>query len=195
MPTPEQANRPLVDPYFWFGLASAVAAVGAAVFAWVSSRVARQALQLEQQRELRRRPTLVPYLADGLCRYGQASRTYAFSLSISNPSDIDNSIALVELQIDYVIRDGILMSLKLPAGRAAEFGAGNLSLLVPPLRVDAHQTIAGWLVFELKEALIGNSRIDNYTVLLQDSHGATTRLEQAVIRELGNEDPRERLQN
>ncbi len=188
----EEQNA-LQDPYFWVAIGSTLAALLAALFAWMIWRLGKRSLQLAERQDLHRRPNLFIYLADGYCKFKEASRFLAFSISVSNPSDVDNSIALAELQIDYTLLSSVCMAVKIPlAGNlAAQFGRPGLTVLVPPVRIDAHQTVAGWVIFELKNSLVGESRIDSYTLLIRDSHGTTVKLEHAIIRELADEEAKE----
>jgi len=189
---PAQPQSALHDPYFWVAVASALAAWFATLFAWKSQRLSKKTLKLAEQQDLRCRPNLVLYLVDGHCKFKETSRVLAFSMSVSNPSDADNSIALVELQVDYTTPSDVRMAVKIPlAGNlAAQFGSTGLTILVPPVRIDAHQTLAGWVMFEVNNSLLGESRVDSYSLLITDSHGATAKIEHAIVRELADEKPR-----
>jgi hypothetical protein len=191
----DQSRSLFEDPSFWIAILSALGSCVAALFAWFSWTVAKNALKIEQGRELRQRPTLVPYLVDGFCKFVKGSRLFVFSVSLSNPSDVDNSVALIELRVDYTMKDGMFMSLKVPvtAKVADELGRGERKLLVPPLRIDAHQTISGLIFFEFNESLVRDSRIDAYTVLIQDAQGGVIKLEQTIVRELADETPEKRI--
>lgn len=117
-----------------------------------------------------------------------------FSISVSNPTDTNNSVSMIELQISYTTAEpaeGYCMAVKVPhhAPLAARFGQGA-DALEPPARVDAHQTIAGAALFEVKDALIGSGSIDSYSILVTDSHGHVSRVEQAIVRELADEEAR-----
>jgi len=96
---------------------------------------------------------------------------------------------LIELQVDYTIRYGICMSVKIPATpNAQNFLGPGPNVLLPPVSIEAHQTVVGWIMFELAESLVEGSRVDTYTVLLRDSHQNTTRIEQGIIREMADEE-------
>jgi hypothetical protein len=78
------------------------------------------------------------------------------------------------------------MTVKVPsaANIAKSFGNRNLTSLVAPVLVGAHQTIAGWAMFELSNEIVGRSEIQAYTVLLTDSHNEVTRLANTFVREM-----------
>jgi hypothetical protein len=139
--------------------------------------------------EHRRRPNLTVYLAKSFYKAKQQSRLLAFSVSVSNLSDADDSIAKIELQINYTTSDGMCMALRIPgdAKLVHEFGFKESPALIPPIRIDSHQTVAGWVFFELKEALLDDRRLESYVLLFQDTHGAVSKLEQAIIQGLVDE--------
>ena len=184
-------ERALKDPYLWVAVVSALGALVAAVFAWVSARAAKRSLELAEKQDQRRTPRLVLYLIDGYCQRIGSTRFLAFSVSVSNHSDIDNSVAQIELQVSYTTAaptKGFCMAVKVPHRSAlADRIRHNATILSPPLRIDAHQTIAGWVLFEVGDVLIGNGKIDDYAILVSDSHGQACRVEQAIVRELADE--------
>ncbi|MEC4685485.1 MAG: hypothetical protein VST71_07120 [Nitrospirota bacterium] len=172
--------------------ASVVAAWVAALFAYVSARTSKRALLLAEQQEKRRQPKLVPYLVDGYHKSISQDQfsIYAFSLSISNPSDIDNSIAQIEFQIAYTTATNAHMVVKVqhddnPIDR---FGGGDIKPFLIPESINAHLTIAGWAFFKIDDILIGNSDIDAYTLIFTDSHGAFSTLEPNMVREFADEE-------
>lgn len=178
------------DPSLWISTAAAVAAWIAVWFAYVSARTAARAFQLSNSQEERRRPQLVPYLADGYVRRRdrETGRVYAISLSVSNPTDSDNAVARVELQVRYTTQQHVQLTLKLPHDESlrAELNRPDLSTLTPPVRVNAHGTVAGWVFFGLTQAIIGDGVIEGYKVLLTDSHGAVSQVAPIIMRELAD---------
>jgi hypothetical protein len=77
-------------------------------------RTSRKCLRLAEAQDLRRRPTLVAYLADGYCKIDDRERLMAFSVSLTNPSDSNNGVGLIELQVDYLTETGVQMRIKIP---------------------------------------------------------------------------------
>jgi hypothetical protein len=170
-------------------IVSAVAAVGAAVFAYGSARTAKKSLDLAQQQEVRRRPRLVPHLAEGYSLQAPERRIYAVSLSVSNPTDTDNAVVRIELQIRYKTSAGILMTMRLSHddGLRKALARSDIQVLTPPFRVGAHDTAAGWALFELPAPAIGNREIDDYVVLLTDTHALTAEIEPGILRQIESE--------
>jgi hypothetical protein len=171
----------------WGPLASALAAWTAVLVSWKNARTAGGNLQLAEKQEQRRRPTLVPYLADGYSEAKGNHRLLAFSVSLSNPSDTNNSIAQIELALSYTTPTGVFMTMKLPVSVLGSATVGDVKLLEPPLKIDAHQSVSGWVFFEIKNELIKGCRLDTYILQFQDSHGHINSLEQAIVRELISE--------
>lgn len=97
---------------------AAAASLGSAIVAVLSVRTARRSLGLAQQQDARRRPRIDSYLRNGYARRDLDRRLYAVSLSLTNPSDADNSIAMLELEIRYRTPDGRVMTMRLPHDEA-----------------------------------------------------------------------------
>ena len=175
----------------WVSIGSALAAFAAAGFAYWSARSAHRAIRLAEQQELRRRPVLLLYLVDGYVHRHSAddSRFYAFLISISNRSDADNAIARLDLRISYRTSANFCAAVDIPAGatQAAPFGGQGQATVRVPLRIDAHQTMTGWVHFEIKNALLRDCNVDYYTILVTDTHGERSAVEASLVREFVDE--------
>ena len=165
---------------------SAVAAWVAVIFAYNGARTAKKSLDLSNQQETRRRPHFVPYMAEGYSRRTPDRRLYAVSLSLSNPTDSDNSIAKIELQVRYRTRDRIVMTIRLPHDETLHegFGRPNIQTFTVPFRVAAHDTTAGWVLFALPLSVIQDAEVDEYSVFLFDAHGIRAEIEPGILREI-----------
>jgi hypothetical protein len=150
-----------------------------------------KALRLAEQQEQRRKPLLSPYLMDGYVRTdpGNGNRVYAFLLSISNPTDSDNSVAGVDLRVTYKTREGVALTVKVRSDSELQRDFENRSgvPLPAPARVDAHQTILGWCFFQIHRAILEGAIIEDYLVVLIDSHGIEVSVKPIVVREYGDE--------
>jgi len=178
------------DTFSGSDIATAIAAWLALILSIFSIVISWKTQRLAQRQEERRKPILVPYFFDGYVRFNTDpfSRIYAFLVSVSNPSDSDNAVAEVDLQLTYTTQTGIQMKVKMRADPALEssFGDGSRSLQIPA-RVDAHQTVSGWTYFRVEEALLKGAVIDGYSVVLNDSHGNLVALEPIMVREYGDD--------
>jgi hypothetical protein len=179
------------DFSLWAAIASGVAALISAWFAYVNIRVQKRSLRLSEHEEERHRPHLVPYLIDGYVKFiaHEHLRVYGFSLSISNRSDTDDSVAQIELQLTYKALSGISIAVKTRHDNNLKkvFTGGNMTTLPIPLRIDAHQTIAGWVYFGVKEELFSGSAVDKFAIILTDSHDIVSTVEPIIVRELIDE--------
>jgi hypothetical protein len=176
------------DPSKFVEVATVGAAWLALVLSVLSFIISRKALLLSEQQEERRKPQLVPYLQDGYVRRDAEGRVYAFLLSVSNPTDSDNAVAAVDFQLIYTTKSNVRMTIKVPLHRetAKAFHDGTVLPLAIPLRLDAHQTVSGWAFFRVEDVLLGGAIVEEYTIVLTDSHGMKAQLEPILIREYGD---------
>ncbi|HUU26225.1 MAG TPA: hypothetical protein VM123_00300 [archaeon] len=179
------------DTYFWVAVASAIAAWAAALFAYLAARISKRSLRLAELQENRRQPKLVPYLSEAYYKkFSHEKYTiYAFFLSISNPSDIDNSIAYLEFKVKCALSKNNKMAIKVTHNPklSKNFGGDEVLPIYVPARIDAHQTITGWVFFRINDAFIDNYDFDSYTIIIKDSQNALSHLEPIIVRELADE--------
>ena len=181
----------LNDLSVWVSIVSALAAWVAAIFAYRSNLIAKRSLTLAEEQAKDRRPHLVPYLVDGFVRSftDWKNSLYAFSVSLGNRSDADNALANIELKLVYYKPNQPITTLLLPhdPGLRSRLGAGDTVAITRPQNIGAHQTIAGWVFFELDELLLDGVLIDSYEIRFTDSHGLQSKLEPIIIREVVDE--------
>lgn len=158
-----------------------------AIAAWVAlivsvrnARVSRRALALAETKAARETHELVLYHADATSERTATGRLLEVSTSISNPTDLANSISRVELVIAHLVGGSTLTRTVLPAERSDTVGAH----LVTPLRIDAHGTVAGTLQFIVPNDLIPREAIREYTLAITDAQGITSTLAVPYMREI-----------
>lgn len=177
----------LNEPAFWISIVSALAALLSAGFAYWSARTSKRMLRLAEGSEQRRQPKLVPHFAEGYCKVlpDLKKRAYVFAILINNPTDSANAVTRVELQVGYTTDSRDYMTLKLPHVNSEQQPAfPDHPLLRLPVRIDAHGSIVGSVMFDLDDALVERTRIDDFKLLITDSHNETTLLEPVIIRDL-----------
>lgn len=176
---------------FWVAVVSAVAAWVAALFAYLSARTSKRSLQLAEMQDKRRKPELIPYLSIAYYKPAPSDKysVYAFSISICNPSDIDNAIAFLELQVSYTLPEGTIMTLKVPHDPKLSINFNDIEHVhfTIPNPIGAHQTIAGWVFFNIDNTLITDFDIDSYKLVITDSHDVSCHLEPIIVREFVDE--------
>jgi len=52
-----------------------------------------------------------------------------------------------------------------------------------PVEIGAHQTVTGWGLFKYSEKILENKTIDNYKILIRDSHDVEVQLNPILIQE------------
>ena len=174
----------------WTEIVTAVAAVVALLIALLSLAVAWRAQQLVERQEMRRQPHLVPTLINGFRRTNANERhfSYAFFLSVSNPRDVDNAIAMIELRIAYTTQTNVLMTILLPLSPtdAHRFATGSGAVLNVPTRVAAHDTLSGWCYFGVDADVLNDARIESHAIILTDSQRQKSSVEPIIIQEYQN---------
>lgn len=133
-----------------------------------------QALRLAKSQDARRTPKITIYLTDALRRFEGPLQVFSFHVRISNPSDSNNAVARAELQVSYVLSNECSILLKLQHNLTYAVRSTNGKALQLPLKIEAHQTVAGWLNFALDSAVVGKGTVDSHNIILEDSHGITT---------------------
>jgi hypothetical protein len=159
-----------------------------AFFAWQAGQRAARALAISENQEKRRQPRLGIYLVmNGLRRLVPKRQLFGFIVSVSNPTDIDNSVARAELKITYRMENGVSGVCRIQHNSALEANVGSdakraACVLSLPLRIDAHQTVSGWLLFALDDDVIGKATVDSHSLILEDTHGVSTETDPIMVR-------------
>jgi hypothetical protein len=124
--------------------ALAITAIGALIVSAFSLWYSRSAVRLAEAQDRRKTPLLVPALTES---YFDAptigGRNYYFLLSVSNPTDSNNALAAIELHLNYLLDGGSVANVKLPALQGWFGNMDHRPGLAIPLRIPAHDTVAG----------------------------------------------------
>lgn len=176
-----------LDPKFWVTAASLIVAIGSAIVSFFSFRNSTRALAISERQEKRHSPRLQIYFANGYRRLVSRRQLFGFLVSVSNPTDINNSIARAELQITLLLRDGAKTFLRINhnpevAQSMENSKAGAAHVFSLPARIDAHQTLSGWLLFVLENEMIGEATVDAHRLILEDSHGLSTDTDSIMVK-------------
>ncbi|MGE5113052.1 MAG: hypothetical protein ACM3JB_19485 [Acidobacteriaceae bacterium] len=168
----------LADPKSLLAAGSLIVATASVVVSFFSFRNASRALAISQQQEMRRAPHLRVYFANAYRRLTRTNRQlFGFLVSVSNPTDIDNSIARAELRIACGLEGGVESVIKIQHNPAVATNAPQEQgphVFVLPARIGAHETISGWFVFSLDDEVIGDGNVDSHKLCLEDTHGLVT---------------------
>jgi hypothetical protein len=172
----------------WINVAGLAIALIALTVSFCSFLVSLKAFRLSQKQEARKKPILVPSILNSYVQYLEIenARVYAFLLSISNPSDSNNALAKAELHITYETSAQALVTAQIPSSLTRGEAYAELqdfSLLSMPTRLDAHQTLTGWIVFRVVEEILSDAIVDGYKIALFDSHQTQTDVEPIMVQE------------
>ncbi len=149
------------------------AAFAVAILSWIT---AHRAQRLAERQEARRAPRLDLRLFDSKVADIDGKRSFAIHLQIANPTDTANSVARLELCIRH--RREIPLTLLAPAIPSAD---ESIPVLLMPLRIDAHNTVEGWVRFAVAADLLKGSTIEGYELVATDTHQEKTTLETHML--------------
>jgi hypothetical protein len=182
-----EAKLFLADPKLWVAAASLIVAIGSAIVSFFSFRNSTRAVAISERQEKRHSPRLQVYFANGYRRLVSKRQLFGFLVSVSNPTDINNSIARAELQITNLLSDGSKTFFRIKHNPEVAQGMDNLKndaahVFSLPARIDAHQTLSGWLLFVLDNEMVGNGTVDGHRLILEDTHGLATDTDPIMVR-------------
>jgi hypothetical protein len=181
----------LADPRVWISALALLVACWSAFISWRSGKNAARALAISESQEKRRQPQLGVYLVNGYRRLVPRRQLFGFLVSVSNPTDIDNSIARAELQITYLLDADVKAVCRIQHNPALRENIADdpvqATVFSLPVRIDAHQTVSGWFLFGLDNDVIHNGTIDAHSLILEDTHGVSTDTDPIMVREWTDE--------
>lgn len=147
--------------------------------------LARRALKFTEMEADERNPNLIPYLIEGFALNFKNHKIFAFYFSVSNRSNNSNAISELDLQILYTQDDHNMGNLLFRNEKAFEQGL-NLPNHPPfsiPTEIGAHQTITGWGLFKVTKGILKEKNIEEYKILIRDSHAIEVQLNPILIQE------------
>lgn len=113
----------------WIPALALLVSVISVFLSWRSSRIARRAISESQEK--RCQPQLGICLANGYRQNGPHGQLFGFLVSVTNPTDINNSIARAELQISYLLEKDVKTTCRLQHNPAVgESSSRNSAALV-----------------------------------------------------------------
>jgi hypothetical protein len=189
-----------VDPKTIIAALALIVSLCSLAVSWRSGGRASRALKISESQEKRRQPSLGVYLAKAYRQLIPGKQLFGFLVSVTNPSDINNSIARAELQITYLLNNDVKAICRISHNHelAEKDRIGEpqeASVFAVPARIDAHQTLFGWFLFALDNNVIGEGTVDSHSLLLEDTHDITTDSGPIMVREWTSETPQGRDRN
>jgi hypothetical protein len=141
-----------------------------------SAKLSKRSHDLAELQDSRRSPKLTLRLSNAYWLAFENPRVIVMSITLSNPTDVDNSIASAELAVRYRMDDNQTVTARIAPLRAAPVSFANATeVLAPPVTVPSHQSVAGLLMFELSTAMHVDWLMNNhpYSLILLDGHDRT----------------------
>jgi hypothetical protein len=175
------------DPNVWMSAVALLVSIVSVFLSWRSGRNAARALAISEGQEKRRQPQLGVYLARGYRRLTPTRQLFGFLVSVSNPTDINNSVARAELQLTFLLKSDARTVCRIshdstPVETVSAVTEARATVFLLPLRVDAHQTESGWFFFAVENDVIGDSTVDGHCLILEDTHGFSTNTGPIMVR-------------
>jgi hypothetical protein len=168
----------------WTTVASPVVAAASAAIAMVGAKSARASLRLAQQQEERRHHELNLYLSDAVSRRSSSGRMLSCVVLIANPADSPNTVVSTDLHLHLLKEEGTVIIVKVPPVRGSRSAKGIEKALALPAQIGARSAVSGRIDFELRDAVLGQNRVDQYQLLIRDTEGRAQTLDIPVFREL-----------
>lgn len=174
-------------PELILSMASALAAIAAALFAWRSARIAEQSLEISQSDHRERHAGLAAYLIDGIAWDDDGQdRLVAFACSVSNTASSPLSVARVDLHLHVVTDDGTTTRVVLSPQASGVPAIWDLKALQAPLNLDTKATASGWIGFKIPPRVADTMTIDKYEVVFQSSTGERASVEMHLLQRIQN---------
>ncbi|GHF44572.1 hypothetical protein FHX82_001835 [Amycolatopsis bartoniae] len=152
----------------------ALLALAVSVFGAIT---ARRAYRISKAQEKRRLLPIDVYLVDSAAYpLDNGRQRYAFVLELYNPSENATSVASAELHIGFK-ENTLSYILKIPPDNdqnAPAQLAGNQERIMIPVRLNAGETVGGWISFTTPNESVEWHEIDSYKIQLTDTLRRTT---------------------
>jgi len=165
---------------------SAVTAAISAIIALRSNNIAKKALAIAQKEQKSKEENLNVYLVDAV-RYitTDTDYIYAFNITISNLSSLNNTIDRIELTITYIRQDNTLGQLILQHNKllSSSLGSINLTAFDTPQPIDSKSAKTSWALFLKKTDCITFKKIDKYSIRISDIYGNTESVDTYLMKD------------
>lgn len=173
-----------INPETSAAIASAVAALIAAFYAWRSTRVANRALRIAEDDHRERHSGLAAYLIDGVSWDDQEQgRAVSFSCSLTNAANAPRSIAHAQLHLHAFDLDGTTTEIVLHPTNDAGPDSKPIEI---PINLAARTTVSGWLTYRIPNRIVDALTIDRYELTFLASDGERASLNCYLLRRIEN---------
>jgi len=150
---------------------------------------AKKSYNLSMEQAAQKKPKLSLYLSDNFYQDLETERLFIYSFTISNPADIDNSIANCELKITFKRSDGSLGNFLVQHEKNLfnKIPFADMNAMDVPVAIDAHSSYAAATIFSVDLSVLGNIPIEKYEIIFLDSHGLKSTETVFIMKEIAHE--------
>lgn len=168
---------------------SALAAVAAALFAYMSVPIARRALRISERQLLDVDAPFRIYLTEGFRfrspKTKESTRILGFSILITNTSSEPNSIVRLELHVECLQDDGRISKYVLPHdGKLTKcIKAPAITPIECPKSFEPRQSESRWALFSETPLIPEDLRRDSYSITVVDARGRVTQTSAILVKD------------
>lgn len=173
---------------FIWTIASAVAAVLSALYAFRSNTIAKKALALSQKEYADKRADFDLYVIDSY-RWNEDSGTkrkfLLFNITIKNKSETSSTFA-ANLEIEYINSDNTVSRIILEHNPELIklMPKNEITPFSKDLRIDGKGIESKWFIFEQPTEVFKGYRIEKYTIRTTDTHGNFSSAHVSIMKDL-----------
>jgi hypothetical protein len=172
----------------WLSVIPTLVAIAAFVYAYRTSRLAREAMAAGPvalpRSDSRAEPLSITVL-DGRARRDLSSdaREYGFLIAVENTSGAETTITEVELRVSYRTRANFCGAVDVQMEVAGEgrMVSTTQSPLNIPLRLGPRQAASGWVEFHTANVIPRHCRVDSYLMIVTDASGARLTADASLV--------------
>ena len=162
--------------------ASALAAIGSAIYAWRATAISKEALRLSKLDFDERHGDVRPYLTDSMTWLSQdGDRHYSAACLFTNTANAPITISSIELVLHSygdttkIKVDPIQVKIEMPI---------NLPQLNSSINLSARESISGWLTFKIPKHVVNTKKVDRYEIVGTDSMDKRVSIDAYIVKQL-----------
>ncbi len=169
----------------WIAFSSIIIAALSFILAIKSFFISKNTFNLMLNQDKRQLPKLRLYLQESFALPIEKENftIYAFLLTVSNATYIDNSIKEIVLKLSYKKTQNIYNYISAHNSDVSVF-CNNISPFNIPTKIPAHDNVVGWALFKIDNTLLKESFIDSYLLSVKDTHDLSFDIEPIIVNEV-----------
>lgn len=147
-------------------IVATLVAFGSMALAGTSYVISRKALRLSEAEYNEKRLPIHPYLIDAFTFSEGKAKCCAFALLYTNQSSVHQSLATIELEIEFIDEEGISgKAIATIDGAISPLGLSDSYKRLPvPLNLGPKEAVSGWVAFKVPTSSHRRFRVNAYRV-------------------------------